>query len=60
MVDDKVWILAAMKLLWGERLRTVFVRQGHYAHDPRVPGTEPAPDMTVNSIGELLQRIDTL
>jgi FMN phosphatase YigB (HAD superfamily) len=60
MVDDKVWILAAMKSHWGERLRTVFVRQGHYARDPRVPGTEPAPDLTVDTIGELLHRIDTL
>jgi FMN phosphatase YigB (HAD superfamily) len=60
MVDDKVWILAAMKSLWGERLRTVFVRQGHYARDPRVTGTQPAPDLTVDSIGELLHRIDTL
>jgi FMN phosphatase YigB (HAD superfamily) len=60
MVDDKAWILAAMKSVWGERLRTVFVRQGHYALDPRVPGTQPAPDMTVDSIGELLHRIDSL
>ena len=60
MVDDKVWLLAAMKQIWGERLRTVFVRQGHYALDPRVAGTQPAPDMTVDSIGELLPRIDSL
>jgi FMN phosphatase YigB (HAD superfamily) len=60
MVDDKVWLLAAMKQIWGERLRTVFVRQGHYALDPRVAGTQPAPDMTVESIGELLPRIDSL
>ena len=33
MVDDKLRILAAMKRAWGERLTTVFVRQGHYAHD---------------------------
>jgi FMN phosphatase YigB (HAD superfamily) len=60
MVDDKVWLLAAMKQIWGERLRTVFVRQGHYALDPRVAGTRPAPDMTVDSIGELLPLIDSL
>jgi FMN phosphatase YigB (HAD superfamily) len=60
MVDDKVWILAAMKSVWGDRLRTVFVRQGHYARDPRVPGTQPAPDMTVDSIGDLLDRVETL
>ena len=34
MVDDKLRILAAMKEVWGDRLTTVFPRQGHYAHDP--------------------------
>ena len=33
MVDDKLRILAAMKKIWGDRLTTVFVRQGHYAND---------------------------
>ena len=33
MVDDKLRILAAMKKIWGDRLTTVFVRQGHYAHE---------------------------
>ena len=60
MVDDKVWILAAMKLVWGDRLRTVFARQGHYARDPRVPATQPAPDMSVDSMGDLLDKIDAL
>ena len=31
MVDDKLHILGEMKAIWGERLTTVFVRQGHYA-----------------------------
>jgi hypothetical protein len=60
MVDDKVWLLAAMKSVWRDRLRTVFVRQGHYAQDPRVDGTRPGPDLTVDSIGQLLQHIDVL
>ena len=34
MVDDKLRILTAMKNVWGDRLTTVFVRQGHYASDP--------------------------
>ena len=41
MVDDKVRILAAMKAVWRERLTTVFVRQGHYAHDA-CAGREPS------------------
>ncbi|HSC57144.1 MAG TPA: HAD family hydrolase, partial [Nitrospira sp.] len=30
MVDDKLRILAAMKKIWGAKLSTVFVQQGHY------------------------------
>jgi FMN phosphatase YigB (HAD superfamily) len=54
MVDDKVHILAAMKAVWGERLVTVFPRQGHYAHDPANVGRYPAADCSVERIGDLL------
>jgi len=53
LVDDKVRILTAVKKVWGERLTTVFPRQGHYAHDPRV-ATYPLPDLTIERIGDLL------
>src|SRR5277367_6930583 len=33
VVDDKPRILAAVKRFWGERVRTVFARQGSYARD---------------------------
>lgn len=33
--------LRAVKKLWGDRLITVFPRQGHYAHDPEVASTRP-------------------
>ena len=54
MVDDKERILAAMKAVWGERLVTVFPRQGHYAHDPANAGRYPPADCSVERIGELL------
>ncbi len=54
MVDDKQRILAAMKAVWGERLVTVFVRQGHYAQDPANADRYPAADCTVERIGDLL------
>jgi FMN phosphatase YigB (HAD superfamily) len=54
MVDDKERILAAMKAAWGERLVTVFPRQGHYAHDPANAGRYPPADCTVERIGDLL------
>lgn len=53
VVDDKIHILAAMKAVWGERLTTVFVRQGHYAHDAKLIAASPAADVTVESIGEI-------
>ena len=54
MIDDKLRILAAMKRSLGERLTTVFPRQGHYAHDPKILGMYPAADITVDCIGDLL------
>jgi FMN phosphatase YigB (HAD superfamily) len=53
VVDDKLRILAAMKKVWGDRLTTVFVRQGHYAHDPEHLDGFPAADVTVDRIAEL-------
>ena len=54
MVDDKLRILAAMKKVWGDRLTTVFPRQGHYALDPRnIVAYSPA-DITIEHIGDLI------
>lgn len=55
MVDDKLRILTAMKQSWGERLTTVFVRQGHYALDAAEVAKYPAADITVERIGDLLE-----
>ena len=55
MVDDKLRILAAMKQVLGERLVTVFPRQGHYAFDPVNIAKYPAADITVEHIGDLLE-----
>ena len=54
MVDDKLRILMAMKAVWGDRLTTVFVRQGHYASDPSALAAYPAADITVEGIAELV------
>lgn len=54
IVDDKVRILAAMKKVWGSRLTTVFPRQGHYATDSAEIAKYPAPDVTIEHIGGLL------
>jgi FMN phosphatase YigB (HAD superfamily) len=54
LVDDKLRILTAVKRAWEGRVTTVFPRQGHYAHDPQALATNPAADLTVERIGELL------
>jgi hypothetical protein len=53
LVDDKVRILAAVKKVWGDRVTTVFPRQGHYAHAADV-ASYPTPDITVERVGELV------
>jgi FMN phosphatase YigB (HAD superfamily) len=55
LVDDKLHILAAVKEVWGARVTTVFVRQGHYAHDPDILANYPPADLTVDRIGDLLE-----
>jgi FMN phosphatase YigB (HAD superfamily) len=55
LVDDKLRLLSAIKQVWGERVTTVFPRQGHYAHDTGILATYPAADLTIEHIGDLLQ-----
>ncbi len=54
MVDDKPRLLTAVKAAMGDRLVTVFPRQGHYALDPANLGRYPAADCTIQTIGEML------
>ncbi len=55
MVDDKLRILTAIKAIWGRRVTTVFVRQGHYALDPEILAAYPAADTSIELIGDLLK-----
>lgn len=54
LIDDKPRILAAVKRFWGDRVTTVFARQGSYAHDPQTIGPFPPADVTIERIGDLL------
>ncbi len=59
-VDDKLRLLTAFKRGWGDRVTTVFVRQGHYATAPEVRELPPA-DYSVDRIGDLVALdLDTL
>jgi len=55
LVEDKLRILSAVKKSWGSRVTTVFVRQGHYAVDPKILADYPAADISLDSISDLLQ-----
>lgn len=55
LVDDKLRILAAAKKFWGSRVTTIFVRQGHYATDPKILASYPRADVSIERIGDLLQ-----
>jgi FMN phosphatase YigB (HAD superfamily) len=54
MVDDKLRILTEIKKVWGERVTTVFVAQGHYATDQAALDSYPAADVSVERIADLL------
>ncbi len=54
LVDDKLRILSAVKKIWGARVSTIFVRQGHYAHDPKIVAAYPAAGVSLGRIGDLL------
>ena len=54
MVDDKLRILAAIKKSWGDRVTTVFPKQGKFANDPKALVSYPSADVTVERISDLL------
>ena len=54
LIDDKLRLLTAFKAALGERITTVFPRQGQFALDPQVIATNPPADITIDHIGELL------
>jgi FMN phosphatase YigB (HAD superfamily) len=56
LIDDKIRILTAVKKAWGERVTTVFPRQGHYALDEKVVSRYPPADITIERIGDLVNR----
>ena len=55
MVDDKLRILTAMKQVWGNRLTTIFPRQGHYATDIKALAEYPPADLAIDHIADLVR-----
>ncbi len=54
LIDDKLRILAAVKSIWRERVTTIFVKQGHYALDPKSLSEYPQADAVVDRIRDLI------
>jgi FMN phosphatase YigB (HAD superfamily) len=54
MIDDKLRILAEIKKTWGERVTTVFPKQGHYALDLKAVASYPPADIKLDKIADLL------
>ena len=55
MIDDKLRILDSMKKIWGDRLTSIFPRQGHYATDPEILAKYPHGDLQLDNIGDLIR-----
>jgi FMN phosphatase YigB (HAD superfamily) len=55
LVDDKIRILAAVKKAWGDRVTTVFPRQGKFALDASAVAASPPADIAVDRIADLLE-----
>lgn len=54
MLDDKLRILEAMKDGWGDKMTTIFVRQGHYALDKNEIATRQPADITIENISGMI------
>jgi hypothetical protein len=54
LVDDKIRILSAIKAIWGDKVTTVFPKQGHYALDETEVAKYPKADISIERIGDIL------
>jgi hypothetical protein len=56
LIDDKLRILDAVKQAWGDQVTTVCPRQGNFANDPQIVAAFPAADLTIERIGDVIER----
>jgi hypothetical protein len=54
LVDDKIRILSAIKAIWGDKVTTVFPKQGHYAWDETEVAKYPKADISIERIGDIM------
>jgi FMN phosphatase YigB (HAD superfamily) len=53
LIDDKLTILDAVKRGWGDRVTTIFPKQGRYALEAAACADLPAADIAIARIGDL-------
>ena len=55
LIDDKLSLLDAVKKAWGDRVTTIFPRQGHYANDAKTLTSFPPADIEIARIADLME-----
>ena len=55
LIDDKLKVLDAVKKAWGDRVTTVFPRQGHYANATKTLTSFPPADIEIARIADLME-----
>ncbi|HLW91240.1 MAG TPA: HAD family hydrolase [Roseiarcus sp.] len=55
LIDDKLRVLDAVKNIWGERVTTIFPRQGRYALDAAALAALRPADIAIDNVGDLTQ-----
>jgi FMN phosphatase YigB (HAD superfamily) len=54
LIDDKLSLLNLVKKAWGDRVTTVFPRQGHYANDAKILARSQPADIEIERIADLM------
>src|SRR5208283_299910 len=54
LIDDKLRILTAAKAVWGDKVATVFPRQGRYARDAEALAAYPPADVAIEAIRDIV------
>jgi hypothetical protein len=54
LIDDKLGLLNLVKKAWGDRVTTVFPRQGHYANDAKILARSQPADIEIERIADLM------
>jgi FMN phosphatase YigB (HAD superfamily) len=55
LIDDKLRILSVAKKVWGNRVTTIFPKQGHYALDRAAIAQYTPADVELAAIGDLVK-----